>query len=184
MRGYWLVLLLFAIRYGLLALVNSSALSRAAHYAPLDKSDQFPYLIYQVSSVLIPAYMCFLLMKVNSPVGIIGLIVLSAGIILFTLSVIQFALTPANSISQKGVYLFCRHPMYAAYFLYFIGSALLASSWVLLTIVVIFQMSAHRLILSEERWCLLTFGQAYDDYMKNIGRYMPKLQKRNKNIEK
>ena len=178
------MLLVFAIRYGLLALVNSSALSRAAHYAPMDKSDQFPYLIYQVSSVLIPAFMCFLVIRVNSPVGIIGLVVLSVGIILFVWSVIDFALTPANSISQKGVYLFCRHPMYVAYFLYFIGSALMASSWVLLTIVVIFQISAHRLILSEERWCLLTFGQAYDDYMKSIGRYMPKLQKRNMSIKK
>ena len=36
MRGYWLVLLLFAIRYGLLALVNANALPRVAHYAPMD----------------------------------------------------------------------------------------------------------------------------------------------------
>ena len=183
MRGYWLVLLLFAIRYGLLALVNASALPRAAHYAPMDKTEQVPYLVYQACSVMIPGILCFLPVGVGAPVGAVGLVFLAAGTILSAWSVIDFARTPSGSISLKGVYRFCRHPMYIGYFLFFLGSALMASSWILMMLVGIFQMCAHRLVLAEERWCLLTYGQNYDDYMKRTGRYIPKIRGGNMNTK-
>ena len=174
MKGYWLVLLLFAIRYGLLALVNSSALPRAAHFAPMDREERAPYLVYLAASVLIPAIACFLPVRADSPIGLSGLLVLLAGTGLLAWSVVDFARTPAGSISRQGVYRFCRHPMYVSYFLFFLGIALMASSWVLLALAVIFQLCALRLILAEERWCLLTYGQVYADYMKRTARYFPK----------
>ena len=176
MRGCWLVLLLFFIRYGLLALVNSSALPRAAHFAMMDKEEQVPYLLYQAASVLIPAILCFLPVRADSPVGFSGLVIFLAGTGLLAWSAVDFARTPAGSISRQGAYRFSRHPMYIAYFLFFLGSALMASSWVLLALAAIFQLCAHRLILAEERWCLLTYGQVYADYMHRTGRYFPKPQ--------
>ena len=183
MRGYWLVLLLFAIRYGLLALVNANALPRVAHYAPMDKTEQGPYLVYQACNVMIPGILCFLPVSFGSLIGAVGLIALMAGTILCAWSVINFARTPSDSICFRGVYRFCRHPMYVGYFLFFLGSALMASSWILLALVVIFQICAHRLVLAEERWCLLTYGQNYDDYMKRTGRYIPKIRGGNMNTK-
>ena len=180
MRGYWLVLLLFAIRYGLLALVDPGALPRAAHYAPMDETERAPNLIYQACSVLIPGILCFLPVRFDGPQGTVGLVFLAAGTALFVWSVFEFARAPAGVIVRKGVYRFCRHPMYAAYFLFFLGGALMASSWLLLALVGIFQMCAHRLALAEERWCLLTYGRDYDDYMKQTGRYFPKNLRRNR----
>jgi len=39
-------------------------------------------------------------------------------------------------------------------------------------ILVMFQTSAHWIILSEERWCLEKFGKAYQDYQDRVRRYI------------
>lgn len=62
--------------------------------------------------------------------------------------------------------------MYAAYFLCFAGCALLTRSAVLFGIVMVFQISAHWIILAEERWCIGRFGQAYRQYMERVRRYI------------
>lgn len=62
--------------------------------------------------------------------------------------------------------------MYLAYFICFIGMAFLTRSLVLFGIVLFFQIFAHWIILSEERWCIETFGTAYQEYMKKVRRYI------------
>ncbi len=59
-----------------------------------------------------------------------------------------------------------------AYFICFTGIALLAQAWILLAVVVVFQISSHWIILSEERWCLDQFGTDYEQYMKEVRRYL------------
>jgi protein-S-isoprenylcysteine O-methyltransferase Ste14 len=36
----------------------------------------------------------------------------------------------------------------------------------------VFQISAHWIILSEERWCVNKFGQEYINYMNKVRRYI------------
>jgi protein-S-isoprenylcysteine O-methyltransferase Ste14 len=43
---------------------------------------------------------------------------------------------------------------------------------VLLVILVIFQISVHFLIISEERWCRGKFGEPYEKYMLEVRRYL------------
>lgn len=62
--------------------------------------------------------------------------------------------------------------MYVAYFICFVGMALLTRSFPLLGLVLIFQISAHWIILAEERWCLEQFGAAYEQYRKRVRRYL------------
>ena len=73
---------------------------------------------------------------------------------------------------QSGVYRLSRNPMYAAYFLLFLGCALLTRSLPLLLCLAVFQLTAHVLIRAEERWCLRTFGAAYARYMGRVRRYL------------
>ena len=62
--------------------------------------------------------------------------------------------------------------MYMAYFICFVGMALLTQSPLLLGIVLIFQFSAHWIVLAEERWCLEKFGDAYTRYKNQVRRYL------------
>lgn len=78
----------------------------------------------------------------------------------------------AEGLNINGIYQFSRNPMYVAYFICFIGMSLLTQSLILLGIVIIFQVSAHWIILSEERWCIKRFGKSYEEYMKKVRRYI------------
>jgi len=77
-----------------------------------------------------------------------------------------------NGINLNGLYRVSRNPMYIAYFIYFLGCALLTHSLILLALLIGFQVSAHWIILSEERWCIKKFGEEYIKYMNKVRRYI------------
>jgi protein-S-isoprenylcysteine O-methyltransferase Ste14 len=62
--------------------------------------------------------------------------------------------------------------MYVSYFVCFLGISILIQSWLFFSLLLIFQISAHWIIRSEERWCLQQFGKAYQDYQERVGRYI------------
>lgn len=95
-----------------------------------------------------------------------------AGTALLAVSVANFAAPAQNGMRQKGLYRLSRNPMYVAYFLYFLGCALLTCSPLLLVLVLAFQISAHWIIQAEERWCAQQFGSVYLEYMKRVRRYL------------
>ena len=49
---------------------------------------------------------------------------------------------------------------------------MLTRSWLLLAILMVFQVSVHFMILAEERWCREKFGEPYEEYMKKVRRYL------------
>jgi protein-S-isoprenylcysteine O-methyltransferase Ste14 len=104
--------------------------------------------------------------------GISGLILLILSLILYCVSIIRFASPDALGINKTGLYRFSRNPMYVAFFFYFLGVCMLTRSWILLVILVIFQISVHFLITSEERWCREKFGEPYEEYMLKVRRYI------------
>lgn len=73
---------------------------------------------------------------------------------------------------HKGVYRISRNPMYVSYFFVFLGCVLLTQSLPLLAALLVFQLTAHTVIRAEERWCLQTFGAAYERYCKSVRRYL------------
>lgn len=171
--GAWLLLPFFLIRFGLLSRLNKDAVSRAAHFAPMRGHEKAAYWIYQVSNGLILILLFFLPIR-RSPVWLCaaGVGVYLAGLALLTASVAAFAAPAESGFSQGGLYRFSRNPMYAAYFVFFTGCALLTRSPALFGLVLVFQISAHWIIRAEERWCAGQFGEAYLQYMKRVRRYI------------
>lgn len=170
--GFLLLLPFFLIRFGLLTLMDRAAVARAAHFAPLLKQEKAAYWIYQISNAAILLSLLFLKVKVTPfPLFLAGLSIYSAGTILLAGSVMNFANPSESGINQKGLYRLSRNPMYVAYFFFFIGCALLTQSLRLLGFVLVFQITAHWIIRSEERWCIEQFGEEYLQYMKKVRRY-------------
>ena len=101
-----------------------------------------------------------------------GLFCYPLGLGLCALAVISFAFPDDTGFNATGLYRFSRNPMYMAYFICFVGMALLTQSPLLLDIVLIFQFSAHWIVLAEERWCLEKFGDAYTRYKNQVRRYL------------
>ena len=88
------------------------------------------------------------------------------------IATMNFAFPNVEGLNTNGLYYFLRNPMYIAYFVYFLGTSLLTQSGILFVILVFFQISAHWIILSEERWCIEKFGNSYKEYMDKVPRYL------------
>lgn len=173
MNGFWLLLPFLAVRFGLLLIIRKSAIQRAGYFAPVQGTEKIAYYIYQVSNIGLFLYLLVTAVKIDfSLYFYLGFICYILGIVLCAISIRCFASPNAEGLNINGIYQFSRNPMYVAYFIYFIGMSLLTQSLILLRIVIIFQVSAHWIILSEERWCIKRFGKSYEEYMKKVRRYI------------
>jgi len=172
MNAVFTVIPLILIRFGLLSILNSRALKRAAFFAPLLGKERVAYWVYQISNITFFIYLCFLRITTDSFWLSIGLVIYGLGILLCIGSILNFAKPKENGINVTGLYRISRNPMYIAYFVYFLGCVLLTRSWILFAILLVFQISAHWIILSEERWCIEKFGEEYITYMRKVRRYI------------
>lgn len=172
MNGALLLIPLVFIRYILLSLFGKRASARAAFFTLMQGLEKNMYWVYQGSTLGIIIYLFFLKVRTDTVVFYIGLVIYGISILLFITSTIHFAKPNETGMNQRGIYRFSRNPMYVAYFLYFISCAMLRHSIVLLCIVLVFGISSHWIVLSEERWCIEQFGDEYKNYMKKVRRYI------------
>jgi len=172
MNAFMTVIPLILIRFGLLSILDKEALKRAAFFSPLIGKEKVAYWFYQISNILIFVYLCFLKIMTDPYWFYVGLAIYGLGVLLCLVSVANFAKPEMNGINLKGLYHLSRNPMYVAYFIYFLGCVLLTQSLILLAMLLIFQISAHWIILSEERWCVKKFGEEYKNYMNKVSRYI------------
>ena len=171
MNAAFLLLPFLLIRFLLLGLCNRQALASAAFFAPLAGAEKAAYWVYQLATLLLFVGPFFLTVQTGGGWFVPGLAVLGVGAALCAAAVVDFAKPTENGFHQNGLYRFSRNPMYVGYFFYFLGCVLLTRSPLLLAALVAFQVAAHWIILSEERWCAAQFGQQYAAYKAQVRRY-------------
>lgn len=172
LNGIIIVLPILLIRFLLLSLLNKEAVKRAAFFPPVQGIEKMAYWINIITTFLLIVVPFFLKINPHGPMGITGLCFLILALILYSISIIQFARPDNTGLNKSGLYHISRNPMYVAFFLYFLGGCMLTRSWLLLIILLIFQISVHFLIISEERWCKEKFGELYNEYMEKVRRYL------------
>ena len=171
MNAAFLLLPFLLIRFLLLGLCNRQALARAAFFAPLAGAEKAAYWVYQLATLLLFVGPFFLTVQTGGGWFAAGILVLAIGAALCAAAVVDFAKPTENGFHQNGLYHVSRNPMYVGYFFYFLGCVLLTKSPLLLAALAAFQVSAHWIILSEERWCAAEFGQQYTAYKSKVRRY-------------
>lgn len=173
MNGFLLLIPFFTIRFGLLALLDKGAVRRAAHFAPMRGGERVAYGVYQFSTAAVVLYPLFLTIRPGLTWHfVIGLPCAATGLALCIASIGHFARPDSDGLCTGGVYRLSRNPMYVSYFLYFTACALLTASPSLMVMVLVFQISAHWIILAEERWCRQSFGESYRRYCEQVRRYI------------
>ncbi len=172
MNGFLLLIPFILIRFGFLSILNKEGLKRAALFAPVIGSEKVAYSFYQISNILFFIYLFFLKITNDPKWFYAGLVIYGLGVLLCLASVFNFSKPAENGINLIGLYRISRNPMYVSYFIYFLGCVLLTRSWILFIILMVFQISAHWIILSEERWCIKKFGIEYKNYMNKVRRYI------------
>ena len=173
MNGFFLLVPFLLIRFGLLFALDKNAVRRAAHFAPLRGREKIAYLVYQAATAGILVCPVFLSVRADfSWMFWAGAACYVIGLALCAVALACFSSPDASGLNTNGIYRISRNPMYVAYFACFLGIALLAKSPVFFVMVMAFQISAHWIILAEERWCLARFGERYERYMNEVRRYV------------
>ena len=83
---------------------------------------------------------------------------------------------PPKKIVQQGLYKYVRNPMYLGYFAMVIGEALLFGAALLFVYVIVFILTTHiYVVYFEENDLKKRFGNSYDEYTKQVPRWIPKI---------
>ena len=173
MLAVFLLIPFLLTRFPLLSHFGKNALSRAAYFAPMEGNEKIAYVVYQISNLGLFLFSCLIGIKFDfSVLFYMGVAIYLLGLTLCAISMRDFARPHANGMNTKGLYRYSRNPMYIAYFICFLGIALLTQSLTFFVILLIFQLSGHWIILAEEIWCLERFGKAYRDYQNRVRRYI------------
>lgn len=166
MIGLVLLIPFLGIRF---VFVKKSTLKRAAHFAPLNQNELPAYWFYQISTVLL--LVVPLVSTIDFKQGwALGLMAVGLGLLWKAMH--DFARPNALGFSVTGSYRYSRNPIYLAYFLYFIGLAMLLQSPFYYGILMLFLVSSHVIIRAEERWCQGQFGAEYQEYIESVRRYL------------
>jgi protein-S-isoprenylcysteine O-methyltransferase Ste14 len=101
------------------------------------------------------------------------LVVLGIPFYLSSLSAVMRAFKE-NRLVTSGVYGMCRHPVYAAWMVFFVPAiALFINSWALLSAPFIMCLVAKALVDKEDVYLEKTFGQEYLAYKQQIPAFLP-----------
>jgi len=172
LTGLILILPVLLARFLLLSFLGNEALKRAAFYPPTEGIERIAYYINILTTFCLLFIPFFLKISLQGFITISGIFLLILSLVLYNVSIIQFARPNSSGLNRTGLYSISRNPMYVAFFLYFLACCILTGSWLLLIILMIFQVSEHLLIISEERWCKKQFGETYIDYLRKVRRYI------------
>lgn len=173
MSGFLLVIPFCGIRFLLPFILNKKAIQRAVHFAPVQGRERAAYHIYQLSNAGLLLYLFFL--KIQSEHTwrfYTGLICYFSGLCLCDAAMTAFAFPDNKGLNTNGIYRFSQNPMYVGYFICFTGMSILTNSLMLFCIILMFQISAHWIILAEERECIQRSKEDYIRYMKRVRRYV------------
>jgi protein-S-isoprenylcysteine O-methyltransferase Ste14 len=111
----------------------------------------------------------------------LGAVILFAGTVVFWWGMATFAReqtgimlqTPATRLVRMGPYRWSRNPMYVGFVAMYLGSALLMNSvWPLLLLPGVIIALEVLVITREERYLRVVFGAEYEEYCREVGRWI------------
>lgn len=172
LTGIIIVLPILLVRFLLTSLLNKEAVNRAAFFPPVQGLEKPAYYVNIATTLFLAVVPFFLRIDFSGFMGIAGLCLLILSLVMYGVSIVQFARPNSAGLNTSGLYSISRNPMYVAFFTYFLGGCMLTRSWLLLAILLVFQISVHFMILAEERWCREKFGAPFEEYFKKVRRYL------------
>lgn len=167
----WVLSLIFLfvqfVPLALLNLIYKGTFKKAAAPSSGVGIDRFINLVMIIAFV----YSIFLPLKLGEVWFYTGIPLFALGLVMLKVAYFNFASTPPDEPSTKGLYRFSRNPLYLAMFLVFIGISIASASWVFLLVSVILMVLINISVAAEEQFCLEKYGDAYAEYMKRIPRW-------------
>ena len=120
---------------------------------------------------------------------ILGVSCVSAGLVIFTFSLITFRDSWRVGIDEKspgklvtnGIFSFSRNPIYVFLDLFLFGTWLIYPNFLFLIAFILTSSVFHYQILKEEEFLFSRYGREYQDYTRNVRRYFTLSYKKRSN---
>jgi len=123
----------------------------------------------------------------TSPTQLLGLSCIGFGGVLLAACIFEFArsgrgtlspVDPPRHLVVRGLYRYVRNPMYVSVTAIILGEALLTRSVALALYWAVWFVGANLFVIGfEEPSLLRRFGSSYDEYARQVGRWIPKFHK-------
>ena len=139
---------------------------------PLNKTEEKLAKIMFLVFVIPIVYSFFLPIELSTVWFYAGLLIYLLGVVIGTIAVYDFFTTALDKLVTKGVYRISRNPMYLGMFLIYIGTGIACVSLLFLLLTMMFVILSHILVITEERFCLKTYGKDYRNYLNRTPRWI------------
>jgi protein-S-isoprenylcysteine O-methyltransferase Ste14 len=139
---------------------------------PYGKGEKSAFAIYMVVLLFLFAYSVFLPLKLGTSWFYIGLTIYLVGLVMFLTAIVNIATTPLGQPFAKGIYRYSRHPMSFSGSITFIGVSIASVSWIFLLLSVLIIILQTSLVIAEERGCLETYRDEYQEYLNRTPRWI------------
>jgi len=176
----WILMLYFPL-HPLIMIVVDKAVGTGGIFkkmgdVPYEKGEKRAYVIYMVILLLLLAYSVFLPLKLGTLWFYVGLTTYLVGLMMFLTAIVSIATTPLGHPFTQGIYRYSRHPLYFSISITFVGVSVASASWVFLLLSVVIMILQTSPAIAEERGCLETYGDEYQEYLNRTPRWigMPK----------
>ena len=77
-----------------------------------------------------------------------------------------------DKLITNSMFKISRNPIYVCFLMFFAGLFLIHRNIVIAVAIVLFALAIHRQILREEKFLSSHYGEEYEDYRKNVRRYL------------
>jgi len=101
-----------------------------------------------------------------------GVVVYLFGIVFTIVAILNFYSSPKDAVITEGLYRFTRNPVYLGIILMQCGIGIACASWLYLLLTVALLLLFNANIVAEERYCLYTYGEDYQEYKNKTPRWI------------
>ena len=175
--GVWnaWILMLYTLLHGfLLSLIFKNVMKKTDSPAdiPYNRTELRARYFQQIILILLFIYSVFLPLEIGTLWFYLGISFYLAGLIAYTIVMVNWATSPIGKPVIGGIYQYSRHPQYLTQNLIFIGVGIASASWLFLLLAIILITLMNILAVPEERFCCAKYGDAYREYMNTTPRWI------------
>jgi protein-S-isoprenylcysteine O-methyltransferase Ste14 len=176
----WILMLYFPLHPLVMIVVDKAVgtgeMLKKMGDVPYEKGEKRVFVISMVVILLLLVYSVFLPLKLGTVWFYAGLTTYLVGLVMFLTAIVNIATIPLGQPFTKGMYRYSRHPMMFSEAITFVGVSVASASWIFLLLSVVIIVLQTSQAIAEERGCLETYGDEYQEYLNKTPRWigMPK----------
>ena len=151
--------------------IKTKEFKRATDISWYTKKDKIASFISLFIMVTFLVFSVFIPIQFNTIWFYLGFALIILGFTGHIVAKINFMNAELDKPIENGLYRISRNPMYISFSVVMFGMIIVSLSIIFLILLVISSITTHILIKGEEKYCIKTYGESFENYLKKVPRY-------------